>query len=68
MDDLRQKIRSQHLKTQEVCGYLGEGEGEVSRGFIAPFNAQVNLARSIIPESVVKNTIHKFQGRGCDGK
>lgn len=54
------------LETQEVCGYLGEGEGEVSRGFIAPFNAQVNLARSIIPESVVKNTIHKFQGRGCD--
>lgn len=37
-----------------------------SRGFIAPFNAQVSLSRTLLPSDFVKETVHKFQGRECD--
>lgn len=37
-----------------------------SKGFIAPYNAQVNLSRSHLPTDFVKKTTHKFQGRECD--
>lgn len=37
-----------------------------SRGFIAPYNDQVALSESRLPDSFVKATIHKFQGRECD--
>ncbi|AVR99271.1 helicase [Pseudoduganella armeniaca] len=37
-----------------------------SRGFIAPFRAQVILSRTHLPADFVKDTVHKFQGRECD--
>jgi len=39
---------------------------ESSRGYIAPYNAQVNLAQTVLPTDFVKSTVHKFQGRECD--
>lgn len=39
---------------------------ESSRGYIAPYNAQVNLAETELPADFVKSTVHKFQGRECD--
>lgn len=48
----------------------GEGgvawDGEKARGFIAPYNAQVNLSRGQLPADFVTQTVHKFQGRECD--
>ena len=41
-------------------------DGESSRGYIAPYNAQVNLAEKVLPADFVKSTVHKFQGRECD--
>ncbi|MFC7287116.1 AAA domain-containing protein [Herminiimonas glaciei] len=43
-----------------------EWDGENSRGFIAPYNAQVNLSRAHLPTDFVNDTVHKFQGRECD--
>lgn len=37
-----------------------------SRGFIAPYNAQIRLSRAHLPANFVTNTVHKFQGRECD--
>lgn len=37
-----------------------------SRGYIAPYNAQVNLSETVLPVDFVKSTVHKFQGRECD--
>ncbi|BET81483.1 Superfamily I DNA and RNA helicase [Edwardsiella anguillarum] len=37
-----------------------------SRGYIAPYNAQINLAETVLPVDFVKSTVHKFQGRECD--
>ena len=34
-------------------------------GFIAPFNAQVNLAEKHLEEDIFKSTINKFQGQEC---
>ncbi|GLQ07602.1 helicase [Sneathiella chinensis] len=46
-----------------------EGDGALaedgSRGFIAPYNAQVRLSRERLPAEYVKDTVHKFQGREC---
>ncbi|ELO0596413.1 DUF2726 domain-containing protein [Salmonella enterica] len=39
---------------------------ESSRGYIAPYNSQVNLAETVLPADFVKSTVHKFQGRECD--
>ncbi|EEB3144205.1 DNA2/NAM7 family helicase [Salmonella enterica subsp. enterica serovar Newport] len=39
---------------------------ESRRGYIAPYNAQVNLAETVLPADFVKSTVHKFQGRECD--
>lgn len=39
---------------------------KAKRGFIAPYNAQIGLARSELPVNFVKDTTHKFQGRECD--
>jgi len=36
------------------------------RGFIAPYNAQVELSKSQLSASFIKDTTHKFQGRECD--
>lgn len=41
-------------------------DGEKARGFIAPYNAQVNLSRGQLPADFVTQTVHKFQGRECD--
>ena len=49
------------LKVKETMGFLDN-----NTGFIAPYNNQVNLARLELPTEVVKDTIHKFQGRECD--
>ncbi|POT57777.1 helicase [Citrobacter amalonaticus] len=37
-----------------------------SRGFIAPYNAQVNLSHQALPADFVSATVHKFQGRECE--
>ncbi|QNK33186.1 DNA2/NAM7 family helicase [Serratia sp. JUb9] len=39
---------------------------ESNRGYIAPYNAQVKLAETVLPADFVKSTVHKFQGRECD--
>lgn len=36
-------------------------------GFIAPYRKQVETAGSYMHEEVIKDTVHKFQGRECDG-
>lgn len=54
------------LKATDDCGFLNTEQNGESVGFIAPYNAQINLAHKMMPESVTKNTIHKFQGRECD--
>ena len=36
------------------------------RGFIAPYNAQIELSKSQLSASFIKDTTHKFQGRECD--
>jgi len=41
-------------------------DGANSRGFIAPYNAQVMLSHAELPADFVKDTVHKFQGRECD--
>jgi very-short-patch-repair endonuclease/RecA/RadA recombinase len=43
-----------------------EWNSEGSRGFIAPYNAQVNLSHKHLPPDFVKLTTHKFQGRECN--
>lgn len=43
-----------------------ENKTNYTRGFIAPYNNQVNLAHKMLPEEYVTNTIHKFQGRECN--
>lgn len=35
-------------------------------GFIAPYNAQVNLSKGYLDQNFVSATVHKFQGRECD--
>ncbi len=35
-------------------------------GFIAPYNAQVDLAEENLGQDFVSKTVHKFQGRECD--
>lgn len=39
---------------------------EYKKGFIAPYNKQVDLAEDMMPSDVVANTIHKFQGKECN--
>ncbi|MED2977852.1 AAA domain-containing protein [Bacillus swezeyi] len=36
-------------------------------GFIAPYNGQINAANEYMEKEIIKNTVHKFQGRECDG-
>lgn len=36
-------------------------------GFIAPYREQINHAEQRLPEEILKDTVHKFQGRECDG-
>jgi hypothetical protein len=43
-----------------------EWDSKNSRGFIAPYNAQVTLSRAHLPADFVKDTVHKFQGRECE--
>ena len=48
---------------EEILPELGEDLSNV--GIIAPYNAQVNLIKGMIPEADVA-TVHKFQGREKD--
>lgn len=50
-------------EAKEFSGFLEE-EGTV--GFVAPYNNQVKKAEELLPQEIVKSTIHKFQGRECD--
>lgn len=50
------------MRVKESCGFLEDS----SIGFIAPYNKQIDLAADMMPDDIVKNTIHKFQGRECD--
>jgi RecA/RadA recombinase len=43
-----------------------EWDEQSSRGFIAPYNAQINLSKTQLADHFVKSTVHKFQGRECD--
>ncbi|HEY0211904.1 AAA domain-containing protein [Acerihabitans sp.] len=43
-----------------------EWDAADSRGFIAPYNAQVNLSSRTLPADFVSATVHKFQGRECE--
>lgn len=52
----------QALKSDGDTGW----DAQASRGFIAPYNAQVQLSRQQLPENFVKDTVHKFQGRECE--
>lgn len=54
------------LKTTEDSGFIENLQKGGSIGFIAPYNKQINLAENMMPQFIVKNTIHKFQGRECD--
>lgn len=53
---------------QKILDFDGasDWDSEHSRGFIAPYNAQVALSRTRLPADFVKDTVHKFQGRECD--
>ncbi|KRB92453.1 AAA domain-containing protein [Duganella sp. Root198D2] len=53
------------LETLDWSG-PSDWDGANSRGFIAPFKAQVSLSRGLLPSDFVKETVHKFQGRECD--
>lgn len=57
--------RLANLRELESLGPLAWDE-ENSRGFIAPYNAQINQARKQLPGDFVNSTVHKFQGRECD--
>lgn len=35
-------------------------------GFIAPYNAQVDLSQLHLPANFIKDTTHRFQGRECE--
>ncbi|WP_027252941.1 AAA domain-containing protein [Photobacterium halotolerans] len=52
----------------ETLKWDGESgwDDENSRGFIAPYNAQIRLSCTHLPADFVKDTVHKFQGRECD--
>ncbi|HKT28984.1 AAA domain-containing protein [Dyella sp.] len=52
----------------ETLNWDGESEwdSENSRGFIAPYKAQVTLSQTHLSAEFVKDTVHKFQGRECD--
>lgn len=50
-----------YLKVNDEVFFV---EGE--KGFIAPYNAQVNLASEKMPKETICSTIHKFQGRECN--
>lgn len=47
-------------------GETNQWDEASKRGFIAPYNAQVNLSSTHLPANFVKKTTHKFQGRECD--
>ena len=52
-----------HILESSEKGLSEDSEG---RGFIAPYNAQVNLAEGALPSDFASKTAHKFQGRECD--
>lgn len=43
-----------------------EWDKTASRGFIAPYNAQVDLSARTLPAEFINSTVHKFQGRECE--
>lgn len=53
------------LAVLEQGGEIDPDGAGGSRGFIAPYNAQVSLSRKRLPKDFVKDTVHKFQGREC---
>jgi len=59
------RSNANHRELDSVAETL-KWDGENSRGFIAPYNAQVSLSRAHLPADFVKDTVHKFQGRECD--
>lgn len=54
-----------NLRELDSLGPL-EWDAQNSRGFIAPYNAQVSLSQTHLPDDFIKSTVHKFQGRECD--
>jgi len=57
--------RLANLRELESLGPLS-WDAKQSRGFIAPYNAQINQAKKRLPGNFVNSTVHKFQGRECD--
>ncbi len=41
-------------------------DNTANRGFIAPYNAQVNLSARTLSAEFINSTVHKFQGRECE--
>lgn len=52
----------------ETLKWDGESDWdeESSRGFVSPYNAEVELSNTHLPADFVKKTVHKFQSRECD--
>ncbi|EPH0091437.1 AAA domain-containing protein [Pluralibacter gergoviae] len=52
---------------RELESFLAvEDASGASRGFIAPYNAQISLSERVLPADFVNLTVHKFQGRECE--
>lgn len=58
-----------YANLREIQSYLEVNKDQLffenNIGFIAPFNAQVDLAEKLLPANFVESTVHKFQGREC---
>lgn len=65
--------RRHHSNQRELDSLLAtidDGSGvawdaDNSRGFMAPYRAQVALSENCLPANYIKDTTHKFQGREC---
>ncbi|WLI77571.1 AAA domain-containing protein [Kosakonia sp. H02] len=57
--------RKSNLRELESLMAL-DWDSTTNRGFIAPYNAQVNLSQRTLPAEFISSTVHKFQGRECE--
>ena len=60
---------TRHFSNLRELDSINEGlywDEKSSRGYIAPYNAQVDLSATVLPADFAKSTVHKFRGRECD--
>jgi uncharacterized protein len=63
-DGCRQESRAEAVRVAEEVGRLREaGVPAAEIMAVAPYNAQVNLLRELLPERVPVGTVDKFQGQ-----